>query len=326
LTVNGIGYRVQHDPMTLEKLTARGLRLTTVTDRLHVIHGNNRGRSPFCNSFLVLDTVNMLFDTGCGLDIIEKLCSVVPIDRAFVSHSHLDHTAGCRLLQELSGCEIMVPEENSDSIATAELLARRFVGDELFEVWMDTYPALTGFRDFTATGTFGHEHEISSGSLSFVALYTPGHLNDHYCFWIPEEKVLLGFDIDLSPFGPWYGNPESDIPQFRDSIARIRELPAETYLSAHAKPLKNPYIEKRLERFASFFDARDRVILGLLEDSPHMDIEDIVRISPFYDADHAGLSDELLWFGEEQMIRKHLEGLVEQGLVNEDGGRYGIRR
>jgi len=26
------------------------------------------------------------------------------------------------------------------------------------------------------------------------------------------------------------------------------------------------------------------------------------------------------------MIRKHLEGLVEQGLVNEDGGRYGIRR
>ncbi|HPJ06716.1 MAG TPA: hypothetical protein PLB09_01680, partial [Deltaproteobacteria bacterium] len=81
MTVNGIGYRVQHDPMTLEKLTARGLRLTTVTDRLHVIHGNNRGRSPFCNSFLVLDTVNMLFDTGCGLDIIEKLCSVVPIDR-----------------------------------------------------------------------------------------------------------------------------------------------------------------------------------------------------------------------------------------------------
>lgn len=311
--------------MTLDNLSRLGLRITSVTDRLHVVHGNNRGRSPFCNVFLVLDTVNMLFDTGCGLDIIERLCSQVRIDRAFVSHSHLDHTAGCRLLQELSGCEIMVPEENSDSITTAELLARRFVGEELVQVWMDTYPALTGFRDFTATGTFSHGHEISSGSLSFVALYTPGHLNDHYCFWVPQEKILMGFDIDLSPFGPWYGNPESDIALFRESIARIRELPVETYLSAHARPLRNPYIHKRLQGFASFFDRRDRTILGLLENSPGMGVDDMVRISPFYDADHADLSDELLWFGEEQMIRKHLEGLVEKGLVVNECGIYRIR-
>lgn len=326
MTGKGIGYRFQHYPMALDNLTKIGIRITSVSDRLHVIHGNNRGRSPFCNAFLVLDTVNVLFDPGCGIDIIEKLCSEIRIDRVFVSHSHLDHTAGCRLLQELSGCEIMVPEENCDSIATAQLLARRFVDDELFTAWMDTYPALTGFRDFTVTGTFSHEHEISSGSLSLVALYTPGHLNDHYCFWVPDEKILMGFDIDLSPFGPWYGNPESDILLFKDSIARIRKLPAQTYLSAHARPLKNPYIKKRLENFASFFDERDRMILGLLENAPRMGVEDIVRLSPFYDADHAGLSDELLWFGEEQMIRKHLDGLVEKGLVVQEHEGYGIKR
>jgi len=46
--------------MILDKLNAQGLRITSVTDKLHVIHGSNRGRSPFCNSFLVLDRMNIL--------------------------------------------------------------------------------------------------------------------------------------------------------------------------------------------------------------------------------------------------------------------------
>jgi glyoxylase-like metal-dependent hydrolase (beta-lactamase superfamily II) len=311
--------------MTVQRLSSLGVRITSVTDRIHVIHGNNRGRSPFCNVFLVLDTVNMLFDTGCGMDILEKLLAEVRIDRVFVSHSHLDHTAGCRLLQE-KGCEIMVPEENSDTIATAELLATRFVGDGLFDTWMETYPALTGFRDFEITGTFSHDQEFSSGHAGFVAISTPGHLNDHYCFWSPDEKVLMGFDIDLSPFGPWYGNPECDIDLFRESIGKVMAMPAEVYLSAHARPLRNPYITRRLETFASFFDKRDRMILSLLEEAPSMSIEELVRVSPFYDADHACLTDELLWFGEEQMIRKHLARLKEKGTIHEEGGRYSIRR
>lgn len=308
--------------MILDKLTAQGIRITSVTDSLHVIHGNNRGRSPFCNAFLVLDTVNVLFDTGCGLAIIEKICSAVRIDRVFVSHSHLDHTSGCRLLQNTSGPEIMVPEEDSDTIATAELLAMRFVDEHLFATWMDTYPALTGFKDFTITSTFSHEYEFSSGSMSFIALYTPGHLNDHYCFWSPDKKILMGFDIDLSPFGPWYGNPECDIALFKNSIAQVMELPAEVYLSSHARPLKNPYIKKRLNTFGAFFEERDRQILGLLSQSPLVAIEDLVRLSPFYDADHASVSDELLWFGESQMILKHLEGLMEKELVVQEGECY----
>ena len=312
--------------MILDKLTAQGIRITSVTDRLHVIHGNNRGRAPFCNAFLVLDTVNCLFDAGCGTDIIEKICSEVRIDRVFVSHSHLDHTSGCWLLQKSLGSEIMVPEEDSDTIATAELLAMRFVGDQLFTAWMETYPALTGFQDFTITSTYSHEHEFSSGSMSFVALYTPGHLNDHYCFWVPDEKILMGFDIDLSPFGPWYGNLECDIALFKNSIDQIMEMPAEVYLSSHARPLKKPYIKKRLHAFRAFFEERDRQLLGLLSQSPLMGMEDLVRLSPFYDADHASVSDELLWFGEEQMIRKHLDGLIDKGLVVREGERYRVSR
>ena len=99
----------------------------------------------------------------------------------------------------------------------------------------------------------------------------------------------------------------------------VLEIPAEVYLSSHARPLKEPYIKKRLHAFAAFFEKRDRQILDFLSQSPLMGIEDLVRLSPFYDADHASVSDELLWFGEEQMIRKHLEGLLGRALIVQEG-------
>ncbi|HVN72909.1 MAG TPA: MBL fold metallo-hydrolase, partial [Desulfomonilia bacterium] len=259
-----------------------------------------------------------------GHDIIKKICAEVPIDRAYLSHSHLDHTSGSRLLQDSFNTEIMVPEENSDTIATAELLALRFVGEQLFTAWMETYPPLTGFENFTVTSTFNQELEFSTGSLRFLALYCPGHLNDHYCFWVPDKKILLGFDIDLSPFGPWYGNPECDISLFKNSLAEMMEIPAEVYLSSHARPLRKPYIMKRLQSYSAFFEERDCQIMGLLSQAPPMGIDDLVRVSPFYDADHASVSDELLWFGEEQMIRKHLEGLIEKELVVQEGELFRI--
>ena len=78
--------------------------------------------------------------------------------------------------------------------------------------------------------------------------------------------------------------------------------------------------------YTAFFEERDRQILGLLSQSPLVAIDDLVRLSPFYDADHASVSDELLWFGEGQMILKHLEGLMEKGLVVREGERYRVSR
>jgi hypothetical protein len=57
-----------------------------------------------------------------------------------------------------------------------------------------------------------------------------------------------------------------------------------------------------------------------------MGIENLVRLSPFYDADHASVSDELLWFGEEQMILKHLDGLMNKGLIVREGEHYQVNR
>ena len=310
--------------MIIDRLQTKGIRITSITDMLHVIHGKNRSRTPFANSFLVLDKKHVLLDSGCGPEIIQALSTEVGIDLVINSHSHLDHTAGNFLLQEISGTEIMVPAEGEETIARADLMALRFVGESLAQIWMETYPPITGFKDFTINSTFSHGREISTGAMRFIAMHTPGHLSDHYCLWEPDERIFIGFDIDLSPFGPWYGNPECDINLFKRSINEIQAIPSETYLSSHARPLKNQYIARRLNAYALFFEERDKQVLGLLTSGRPMNIEELVKLSPFYSADHSE-PDRMLWFGEEQMILKHLYRLMGKGLVVQDGELFRIK-
>jgi len=307
--------------MDIYKLQKLGLKITSITDHIHVVQGKLRSRSPFSNSILVLDKVNAIIDTGCGIELIRRLKSALHIDLVINSHSHPDHTSGNWLFQEEGSPDIIVPANNKDSICNADKLAPRLIGKTLSQLWKDTHLKFTGFRDFSITSSFEEGDEFDMGFTRFVALYTPGHLNDHYCLWEPVEKILIGFDIDLSPFGPWYGNEESDIDAFKASIKRVKGFPIDVFISSHARPIKAAYFSRRMASYKAAFDHRDEVILDLVPGDGWVALEDIVRGSPIYGYDYT-VEDKILFYGEKNMVKKHLEGLVHRGRVLLVDGKY----
>ncbi len=309
--------------MDKDAFLSLGIKTTRVSEKIFIIHGNNRSRSPFSNAVCVLDRRRVIMDTGCGLEIVRNLGHALGIDTVILSHSHPDHTGGTWLLQEIGQPEILVPCQGSGSIASSDKLALRFVGDDLAELWKETYLPITGFRDFTFTSEYGDLFEFTTGENRFIAMHAPGHLQDHYCLWEPDKKILLGFDIDLSPFGPWYGNPESDILLFKESIERIKRLPVETYISSHARPVKPPHFMKRLSAYESVIDERNTAILDAIPSARAVTIEEIVDKSPIYETDYVLQPDRIMKYGETQMIAKHLSQLVASGLVADEGpGRF----
>jgi len=307
--------------MDIDNLRALGIKATTINDKIHVIHGKNRSRSPFSNAILVLDKIHVLMDPGCGLDILEKLSRTIGIDLVITSHSHPDHTSGAWLLQEKAHADIAVPQEHSQSISKADKLAVRFVEDDLAQLWKKTYLPGIGFKDFTPTKTFSHGEEFALGETCFTALHTPGHLEDHYCLFEPDQKIVIGFDIDLSPFGPWYGNPESNIEQFQQSVETVSNLPAEVYITSHSKPIKGAYIPKRINAFIKAFSDRENLLLDRISTHDGTTLEEIIMESPIYEIDHT-CPDKILKYGETQMVTKHLRALVKKGKIVHRDGKY----
>lgn len=306
--------------MKRDILLTQGLKITEISETIFIVHGTNRSRSPFSNSILVLDKHSVLMDTGCGLDILRSLNDKLKLDLVILSHSHPDHTGGTWILNDAAARpDIIVPGQGAESIGIADKLAARFVSEDLARLWKEKYLPVTGFKDFTYTSEYSGSSEFSTGENRFIALHTPGHLLDHYCLWEPDKKILIGFDIDMSPFGPWYGNPESDIISFKESVKKVKALPAEIYISSHARPMKSPHLIKRLASYESVFAERDRLILDAMPAQEWIDIEEIVRKSLIYQIDYTLHPDRILKFGETQMVRKHLRNLAHSGLVDVEG-------
>ena len=98
------------------------------------------------------------------------------------------------------------------------------------------------------------------GGVRVEAIHTPGHTRGHCAFRIEPAGILYLGDIDLSSFGPYYGDAWSDLEDFERSLARVREIDARWYATFHHIGVlegRAAFLE-RLDRFCR----RDRPARG----------------------------------------------------------------
>ena len=288
--------------------------LKQITKHIYFVEGKNKGRFPFCHSVLVRDKVTALIETGCGREILKEIEAEFAPDRVIYSHGHPDHCAGADIFP---ADRLWGPVESKKTTGTVRLMAERFVGKELREDWITLMREVPKLEDFSVGNFFGPGHVFEFGETVMEAVHAPGHTDDHYCFYFPNEKIMLTTDIDFTSFGPWYANPESDIEPFIDSIERIRGYDIKTVVSSHTSVIKSG-IDKRFADFLDVFQKRDEKILKFLSSPRSMD--DFVERALIYGKYPYGPS--ILRFFEAQMVDKHLERLVSKGRVERKLGGW----
>jgi len=278
-----------------------------ISDNIIVVRGANKGRFPYSNSFLIQGEKCALIDTGCGVEILKGIKKRFNIDFIINSHTHPDHVAGNWVFE---GYDIWSPLQTRDVAGRLDKLAKRFVGVELAESWKEIITGFMDFKEYTPTHFFDKEYLFDLGDIKLRAIHTPGHLDDHYCFFIDEEKILLSFDIDFTSFGPWYGHEESNIIQFIESIKKVWALKPKIILSGHRNIIREN-IDGEFERYLEIFEERDRRILDFLAEE--RSLENFINKSLIY-GDYP-YAKEILEYWEGQMILKHLKILEEKGYV-----------
>lgn len=290
------------------------LKLEQVTENIFLVEGKNKGRFPFCYSVLIKDRITALIETGCGHEILKEIDKEFSPDMVIYSHAHPDHCAGSSFFpaEKLWG-----PRESKDTTGTMRCMGKRFVKHCLVEDWLSLMTRSQQLRNFKVGNYFENGRVFDFGKIRMVSVHAPGHTDDHYCFYLSHEKIMLTTDIDFTSFGPWYGNPESDIDIFINSIKKVGSYEIETVLSSHLGVIRNG-IEKKFDQFLAVFEERDEKILEFL--SLPRSIEDCVEKALIYRRYPYG--ESILRFFEAQMDEKHIRRLISRGLVKEVDGKF----
>jgi len=291
-------------------------RVKEIASNIYLLEAPRKGQFPYCHGFLFVGDRNIVIDAGTAEDLITGIDAEIGIDTLIISHTHPDHIKSWHIL---SHRELLFPKETPDSVHTLDSLGERFVGSrdrgrywaEIIGKLLDLQP----LRKPDARYAGGDIFDI--GTVRIEAIHNPGHLDDHYCFFEHVTGTLFTTDIDLTSFGPWYGNPEGRVKAFKNGIKEIMKLPYKRVCSSHKLPHEGD-ATGLFNNFLAAFDRQKEQVYSAI--GAGKTFHDIIRSSPIYN--NKFLDPILQYAFEENMVNENLLLLIEEGRVVKDGDLY----
>ncbi len=286
--------------------------------RVRVYFGEKNGKYPDGNQVVVrgADT-RAAFDTPLVANRIGE--ALESAELVVLGHVHEDHMAG---LHRLPKAKVYAHECDVEAARSWDGLAAHYglsasVKDAMHEkIRRDFHyvarPDAIAYRD-------GDSWDL--GRTRVRAVHMPGHTAGHCVLVAEPEGVAFIGDIDLSGFGPYYGDASSDLGAFRRSLARLPELDAKVWVTSHHR---GAYTDREaflgaLRAYAAKIDERSERLVEMLREQPRT-LDELAQARLLYPIDY-----EEVWIldAERRTIAQHLEELIERDRVGaDDEGRY----
>jgi ribonuclease/clavin/mitogillin len=262
------------------------------SERVVVVLGQNPGpfTGPGTNTYLVgTGARRILLDTGQGVDawvgLLERAmrehCGGAELERIVVTHAHPDHHGGVR--------------DVFDRFGALPLLKKPWPANDMG----------------LPVEAIDHGAVIETEGATLQAHWTPGHAEDHLCFYLREERALFTGDVVLGA-GTTVIPPEGDLQDYLDSLARLLELDIDVIFPAHGPAIREPH--RKIREYIAHRELRDAQILEAIDAGLHRVEEMVAKIYvdvPAFLHAAAGVS-----------VSSHLRRFGKQGVLVEDEGRW----
>lgn len=294
---------LRREPILMENVFRRG--------SVSVHLGEKSGKYPDGNQVLVTGTeARAAFDTPLVSNRIGP--EFEEVDLVILGHVHEDHMAG---LHRVPRAQVHVHEADLAAAQSWPGLQRHYGYPEPVLQAMKTIieedfhylprPDAVGYSD-------GALWDLGGG-VRVRAHHMPGHTAGHSVLIVENEGIAFLGDIDLTGFGPYYGDACSSLADFRRTLALVGTLEANTWVTSHHKGVVNEraVFEKELARYTARIDERAERLLGYLRGEP-LSLDELVRRRLLYPP---GYDVPYVESAERRSIALHLEELIAAGRV-----------
>jgi glyoxylase-like metal-dependent hydrolase (beta-lactamase superfamily II) len=280
--------------------------------------GEKSGKYPDGNQVVVRGADSLAaFDTPLVANCLGG--ELLDADIVVLGHVHEDHMAG---LHRLPHAEVHVHERDVEAARSWEGLSRHYgysrpVLEEMHAMIKRDFhyvprPDAKPYRD-------GAVWDLGGG-VTVRAIHTPGHTAGHCVLLVEPGGVAFIGDIELSSFGPYYGDATSDLADFRRTLEAVKEIPAQAWVTSHHKGVitDRATFLSLLQAFASRLDAREESIAAYLAQTPATLAELVAHRFLYPNGSNGAWYEE----AERRTIEQHLDSLAISGRAKEEGGRW----
>jgi len=283
-----------------------------------VYPGEKSGKYPDGNQVTVrgADTL-AAFDTPLVANRLGN--ELLDADFVVLGHVHEDHLAG---LHRLCHVPVYAHEADVEAARSWEGLARHYGYAPDVLIGMRTKIE----RDFHYEPRPDAEAYADGacwdlgGGVTVRAFHLPGHTSGHCALLVEPGGIAFIGDIDLSSFGPYYGDATSSLAAFRRTLEAVKEMPAKVWITSHHKGVitERETFLALLKAFAARLDAREAAIADFLRHRPST-LAELVAHRFVYPRER----DDLYYTdAERRTIAQHLEALALAGRAVDEGGRW----
>ncbi|MEO3859574.1 MBL fold metallo-hydrolase [Acrocarpospora sp. B8E8] len=281
---------------------------------VRVLKAANGGGYPYGNSLMVRGRAGTLL-VDPSLALAEG--GVPGADAVLVSHAHEDHLAGI----DLVAAPVHVHEADLAAVRSSEvLLAGYGLPEEAAAAFRETLASQFGVRGRPDAVGVPDGHRFDLGDRTATVVHLPGHTAGHSGLLVEPDGFFFVADIDLTSFGPFYGDLGSSLEGFERSIETCAEIEARWYGTYHQKGVVEGAEEfrDRLRAYREVVVRRDAALTGFLAEP--RSLADVVGHRFVY---RAHVDEPYVPTVEARTAEQHIARLIRTGAVAEiEPGRY----